>query len=219
MAVTGLLLVAFLLMHMFGNTKLFLGHEAFNEYSESLRSFLHPILPDMFFLWCFRIVLVLAIIIHVYCAISIWHTAKKAGGVAYAQFGKGTHRYVPTLMRWGGIGMVLFVVFHILQFTAEVVTVGYSGERGESGHIIDPAMRVINAFQPQYWYIFVIYLLAMVIVSYHVYHGVWSALTTLGANVSAKGLTILKVCSIVIALAIFVGFMVTPCAIITGVIR
>ena len=210
MAVSVMVRLMFQLMHMYGNTKLFISKEAFNEYSEHLRVFLEPIFPRMWFLWCFRMFMLLCIAVHMFCAITLWKRAKKnVGTKRYQSKGAGRGNYVAFAMRWGGITMILFLIAHILQFTAEVWHQGYAaGPRNEHGHIIDPATRVVLGFQV--WWVVLIYAVAMVAVCMHVAHGFQSAFMTFGLNTSKQARKILSAISGAIAALLFIGFMATP---------
>lgn len=209
MALTGLVLIMFLLMHMYGNTKIFISKAAFNEYSEHLRVFLEPIFPRMWFLWLFRAIMLVCIVVHMYCAITLWKRAKNNVGLTrYQSKGAGRGNYVSFAMRWGGVTIFLFIIAHILQFTAEVWHQGYSGPRNEHGHIIDPATRVVLGFQE--WWVVLIYAIAMFAVCMHVAHGFQSAFMTFGANTSKQARKMLTAISVAIAGLLFVGFMSTP---------
>ena len=113
-------------------------------------------------------------------------------------------------MRWGGVIIVGFLVFHLLQFTAQVVTTGF---RAGS----EPYDMVIASFSQ--WWVTLAYLVWVAIVCLHVRHGVWSALTTLGANTSAKARSFLNGLAWVIAIVLFVGFMIMPLAVQFGWVK
>lgn len=204
MAITGLVMIGFLLMHMYGNTKIFLGKDAFNEYSHHLRIFLEPIFPKMWFLWLFRIFMLVCILVHMYAAITLWGRAGKARAEAYKNSKFWSGPYVPFLMRWGGLTIFLFLIFHILQYTAEVVKVGYPSGAAS----ILPADRMVAGFTQ--WWVVLIYAVAMAFVCFHVAHGFWSAFATLGANVSKNARKVLNICAGVIAALLFIGFMAAP---------
>lgn len=218
MAVTGLFLILFLLMHMFGNLKLLLpdGKHHFNEYSEHLRNFLAPIMPHMWFLWLFRAILVVCFILHIWSAISLWKRNKTNVGMKRYNTYKGAS-YVSSIMRWGGVTILLFVLFHLANFTIEWITPGYSGTRRADGHIRDSADRVILGFGQ--WWMVLLYGLAMLAVCLHVWRGFWSAFATLGANVSKGAERVLNVCAAIIAALLFIGFMITPVMILAGMVH
>lgn len=214
MAVTGMILVAFLLMHMFGNTKLLIpgvGFQEFDEYSHSLREFLYPILPPKFFLTLFRIALLASVLIHMEAAVRLTfrdYDARMGLGRYFRQrYLAGS--FAARTMIWGGIIIVVGVIFHLLQFTAQVITVGYTGT-------IEPHMRVILAFQ--HWWMVLLYGVWMIAVCLHVWHGFYSAFCTLGARIGAFSEKVIKVCAWIVALLLYFGFMAAPIAILTGLV-
>ncbi|OYN90072.1 succinate dehydrogenase [Parenemella sanctibonifatiensis] len=209
MAITGLILIGFLLGHMAGNLKALAGQDAFNEYSHHLRVFLYPILPEKAFLWTIRIVLLAAVLLHMYSAAVLSGRLTKRRGPAYQHKARVQQSYASRTMRWGGVIIALFVIFHLLHFTAEIITPGFEAPT-------DPFSRVIGSFG--LWWVFVIYLIAMVAVCLHVQHGFWSAFATLGANVSPGARRIITTCAWVCAALLFIGFLIPPTLILTGVI-
>lgn len=218
MAVTGLILIGFLLMHAFGNFKLLIPDEGqeFNEYSHSLREFLYPILPPMLFLWAFRIFLLASVGLHLYSALKLtgrrWSST---GGSRYVTQKPATSRansYAARTMLWGGIIIVLFVIMHLLQFTAQVLTFGYP----DGTTTLEPYQRTVAGFSE--WWVVVVYAVAMLAVCVHIFHGFWSAFATLGANVSAKSQSVLRGLAMLISALLYFGFMIPPVLILFGVI-
>ena len=78
MALSGIVFILFVLAHMYGNLKAFSGHDAYNEYAEHLRTLGTPMLPRSGFLWIMRAVLIVALVVHVYAAATLWRRAKRA---------------------------------------------------------------------------------------------------------------------------------------------
>lgn len=114
MAVSGLLFIGFVLGHMYGNLKAFQGEETFNHYAEHLRSLGEPMLPHTGFLWIMRVGLIVALIVHVYAAATLWKRAKNARTIRY-QVKKSTGAiFASRLMRWGGVTLLLFLIWHLL---------------------------------------------------------------------------------------------------------
>lgn len=214
MAVTGLILVAFLLMHMFGNSKLLIpgvGAEEFDEYSHSLRRFLYPILPPMFFLWLFRLALLFSVVVHMIAAVQLTFRDYDATGLGrYFRQRYLAGSFAARTMIWGGIIIVVGVVFHLLQFTAEVITVNYPAGQAS----VAPHLRVVYGFEQ--WWLVALYAFWMLAVCLHVWHGFYSAFCTLGARVGAYSEKVIKVCAWIVALLLYFGFMVTPLAIAFG---
>ena len=213
MAVSGLIMIGYLLAHMYGNLKVFAGQEAFDEYAHHLRTLGEPILPYGGALWIIRIVLLVAIIAHVYSAVTLWKRDRKARGgtsrYASSKAKRGVQRsYASFTLRWGGIIIILFIVYHLLHLTWNVVAPGGASD--------SPYERLVNGFQ--IWWLVVIYTIALLAVGFHLRHGVWSALTTLGANTSATTHRRLNLLAYVVAIAITGGFLLVPFSILFGVV-
>ena len=215
MAVTGLILVAFLLAHMFGNFKMLLPDDGleFNEYSHWLREFGYPAFPPMVFLWLFRIVLLASIILHLWSAFRLRARANaNVGGSRYVTTRRMEKSYAARTMIWGGIIIVLFLVMHILQYTAQVLRFGYSDGVTD----LAPFDRVLAGFGE--WWVVLAYAVAMIAVCMHISHGFYSAFVTLGANTSKGSRKVLKALGNIVAGLLFVGFMLPPVLILIGVI-
>lgn len=210
MAVSGIIFVLFVLMHMYGNLKMFAGQAAFNGYAEHLRELGEPYLGYGWALWILRVALVVALLIHIDAAARLWLRARRARATKY-QAGRTAlaQTYASRTMRWGGVILLLFIIFHILQFTTMTV------ELGKAASADNPYTRVVYSFQE--WYVWLIYLIAMLALAMHIRHGVWSALATLGANKKRRQVMINMV-AIAVAAVIFIGFMAPPTAILFGLI-
>ena len=211
MAVTGLVMVGFLLMHMYGNLKVFLGADAFNHYAEWLKNdVLYPLMPHGTFIWVFRLVMLVAIVAHMYSAWVLTQRAHAARSTKYVNDKRIQQTYAARTMRWGGVLIALVLVFHLLQFTVQAVTTGFSAGA-------DPYTMVISSFR--LWWMVVLYAIWVAAVCMHVRHGVWSSLTTLGANTSPKARGVLNALAWIIAVLLFVGFMVMPLAVLFGMVN
>jgi succinate dehydrogenase / fumarate reductase, cytochrome b subunit len=211
MAVTGLILIGYLLAHMYGNLKVFAGPAAFNEYAHHLRTLGEPILPYSGVLWIIRVILLVSIFAHMYAAFTLWSRARKArGGVRRYHSNKarrGVQRtYASFTLRWGGVVIVLFVIYHLLHLTWNVIHPG--------GAAATPYDRVVNGFQ--IWSVVLGYTIAVIAVGLHVRHGTWSALTTLGANTSSLARQRLNVIAYAVAGLLTLGFLLPPFAILFG---
>jgi succinate dehydrogenase / fumarate reductase, cytochrome b subunit len=211
MAVTGLILISYLLAHMYGNLKAFAGPEAFNEYAHHLRTLGEAILPYSGALWVIRVVLIISVLGHMYAAFSLWSRARKArGGLRRYYSNKarlGVQRtYASFTLRWGGVVILLFVIYHLLHLTWNIVHPG--------GAAAEPYDRLVNGFQ--IWSVVLAYTIAVIAVGLHVRHGTWSALTTLGANTSSLARRRLNVLAYAVAGLLTVGFLLPPFAILFG---
>ncbi|MEV2274207.1 succinate dehydrogenase cytochrome b subunit [Nocardiopsis sp. NPDC049922] len=211
MAVTGAILVLYLIAHMYGNLKVFLGQEAFDGYAEGLRDLGYPLLPHEGFLWIARVVLLTAVLIHIYCAVVLTRRDNRArGGVSRYQVTKRVQRtYASYTMRWGGVLIALFVIFHILHLTVNVIAPGGASD--------SPYERLVNGFQPAYWYVTLFYVAAVIAAGFHLRHGIWSGAATLGANKADRQGKI-NVVAVAIALVVTVGFLLPPLAVTFGLV-
>lgn len=216
MAVTGLLFVGFVIAHMYGNLyKLFAGHLAFNEYSEHLRTMFEPILPRHGFLTIMEVVLGIAVILHVYSAAQLWRRAKAARPQPYVAKKAIAQSFSSKWMRWGGVFLLLFVIWHLLEFTIVKINVG-SGGQG-AAITADPYELTVHAFNV--WWLTLIYVVAMGALGMHLHHGIWSASQTLGFAPTTRARAIAKTVALVVAVIVAVGFVIPPLAIAFGGIK
>ncbi|SHJ18761.1 succinate dehydrogenase / fumarate reductase cytochrome b subunit [Tessaracoccus bendigoensis DSM 12906] len=214
MAVTGLIMIAFLLFHMYGNLKMFVGFEAFDHYAHWLKGatedggMLYPIIMQGQFIWIFRFVMVLAVLLHIWSAYTLSRQSIAVRGPKYVNDKRQAQTYSARTMRWGGVIVLAFLIFHLIQFT--IVPGSFGGNGAE------PHTMVLVGFQQ--WWMVALYAVCMVLVCMHIRHGFWSAFTTLGANTSPNARKWLNFLAIVVAVALFVGFMIMPVAVLFGVI-
>jgi succinate dehydrogenase / fumarate reductase cytochrome b subunit len=211
MAVTGIIFVGYVLLHMYGNLKAFSGQESFDEYAEHLRTFGEPILPRSGLLWVLRAVLILALVVHVAAAYKLWARASGARSHKYAVKRTAVATLSSRTMRWGGTFLLLFLVFHLLEFTFRAVTPG--------GDSPSPYQRLVNAFAPEVWWVTVIYLLAMLALAMHLRHGVWSAAQTLGLTNTVASRARWNLVGYAVAAVVAGGFTLVPLAILFGIIE
>jgi succinate dehydrogenase / fumarate reductase cytochrome b subunit len=210
MAASGLFFIGFVLTHMYGNLKAFSGHDAFNAYGEHLREIGEPLLPHGGLLWIMRGGLVAALVIHVACAVVLWHRAGKARTQRYA-VRRYTHSTLSSrTMRWGGLAILLFVVWHLLNFT--IGKVNPSG-----GATDDPYDLLVDTFD--LWWMTLIYLVAMVALGMHLHHGLWSAAQTLGLTNNERARRNFKIGGLLLAVVVTVGFSLVPIFVLAGVIQ
>jgi succinate dehydrogenase / fumarate reductase cytochrome b subunit len=209
MAVSGLIFIGFVLTHMYGNLKAFEGHDAFNEYAHHLRTFGEPMLPYTGLLWIIRVVLLGSLVVHVACAVALWRRAQHARPVKYVMKKNKHSTQASHLMRWGGVTLLLFIVWHLLNFT--IVKVNVTG-----GATNDPYNLLVDSFET--WWLTLIYLVAMAMLGAHLHHGIWSSLQTLGLTNNERSRARAKTFGFVLALIITVGFSLVPIFVLAGVI-
>ncbi|MCL2542238.1 MAG: succinate dehydrogenase cytochrome b subunit [Nocardioidaceae bacterium] len=203
MAVSGVLFVLFVLVHMYGNLHAFQGEKAFNDYAAYLRTIGEPVLPHSGYLWIQRVVLLVALVVHVGCAIVLAARASKARPQAYvAKRNRGSSASSRT-MRWGGLTILLFLIWHLLNFTVVKINPSNGHTGGDN-----PYRLLVDSFTTPW--VTVIYLIAMIALGFHLHHGTWSSLQTLGWTNSAKARVRAKAAGWVVAIVIAGGFSLVP---------
>ncbi|MET0287114.1 MAG: succinate dehydrogenase cytochrome b subunit [Polyangiales bacterium] len=204
MAVSGFVVVGWLFAHMLGNVAIFAGRDSYNAYAAFLAD-----RPPL--LWGQRIVLLGALAIHIHAAISLWAKSERARPVGYAKRTWLTTDYGARSMRWGGVTLLAFTVYHVLQ-----TTVGTTAHLGYAFVQRDVYNNTVQGFM--HGWVSAFYLLAMASLGLHLYHGVWSMTQSLGVEHPrydklrhglAWGLT----------LAIVAGFSTLPIAVLLGVLK
>ena len=211
MAVTGVILVGFVIAHMLGNLKIFAGPDEINAYSRFLREVGWPAVGDGQLLWFVRIVLLVSVTLHITAAAQLTRMSRAARPIGYTTKRDIETTWAARTMRWGGVILLAFIVFHLLHLTGGVVGFGEGQFKPFAVY-----QNVVAAFAV--WPIAVLYIVAMAVLCLHLDHGFWSMLQTLGWN-TARNEATLKIVSRVIAIILFIGFTSVPVAVITGWLR
>ena len=201
MAVTGLIMIGFLITHVLGNLQVFEGPTKINDYSAALRR-LGPLL------WLARAGLLVSVILHVIAAYQLTRRKQLARPVDYTERDPQVSTFAARTIRWGGVLVLVFVVLHLLHFTFGTIHPAFDHK--------DVYGNVVAAFQ--IWWVSLLYLVAMVVVGLHLYHGTWSSLRTLGLTRPSVDPLRRRVVT-VFAWAIFLGFSVIPIAVFLRLVR
>ncbi|MEA2690874.1 MAG: succinate dehydrogenase / fumarate reductase, cytochrome b subunit [Acidobacteriota bacterium] len=172
MAVSGIILFGFVLVHMIGNLKLYEGPKLLNSYAGFLRSVGSPAIPTSGLLWIARLVLLAAVVLHMWAAWQLTLMNRQARPAAYARRDVVHTTYASRTMRWGGIIILLFVVYHLLDLTWGVTNPAYIEK--------DVYHNVVASFSR--WWISLFYIVAQLALGLHLYHGLWSMFQSLGWN-------------------------------------
>ena len=208
MAVTGAILFLFVVGHLLGNLKIFEGPGAFNAYAEGLRTVGAPFFGRGRLLGVVRIVLLVAVIAHIWAAIATALASWRARPVAYARFETVETTYAARTMRWGGLLIFLYVLYHLLDLTFGRVNPSFVP--GDVYHNVVASLRV--------WPVAAAYVAAMVVLGLHLYHGTWSALQTLGLNRPPTG-GWRRGAAAAIAVIIAGLYISIPLAVLAGIVR
>jgi succinate dehydrogenase / fumarate reductase cytochrome b subunit len=207
MAVTGLIMVAFLLLHMLGNQKIFFGAVDFDHYAAWLRTIGEPVLHNTWYLWIQRVVLLAALVLHVTAAAQLSRRDLRARPVRYAHGQRPRATFATRTMRYGGVLLALFIVWHLLDLTVGVVNPDFDPN--------SPYHNVVQDFQV--WWINLIYIVAVVVLGIHINHGFWSASQTLGVNRGRDHA--IRIIGSTLAVVITLGFVLVPVGVMSGLVR
>ena len=199
MAVTGIIGLLFVIGHMVGNLQVFQGAERLNAYGHLLHGPLNEVL------WGARVVLLLALALHVVAAWQLTMRNRAARPVEYAVRTPQVSTLASRTLRWGGVLLLAFIVFHLLDLTIGTANPGFQ-EGNVYANLLGSMQRpLVAAF----------YIVAMAALALHLYHGAWSSLRTLGvAETSMSPLK--RRAALVIAVIVAAGFAVVPVAVVMG---
>ena len=201
MAVSGLLMVGYLITHVAANLLVFRGAALINGYSAILHG--QPAI-----LYSARAVLFVALVAHVWSAIVLTQRDRAARPVAYAKQEPQVATFASRTIRWGGLLILFFLVYHILHFTTGTVHPAFVEG--------DPHGNVVRAFRVPW--VAALYVVAMAAVGLHLFHGTWSAFHSLGLTRPSQNPLRHKT-SLLVAGAIWLGFTIIPLAVLAGIVK
>ena len=213
MAITGVLMIGFVVAHMVGNLKMYLGEEDLNHYAEFLNRLLYPIAPEGVVLWIMRGGLVTAVLLHIHAAYSLTQLNRRARPVKY-QSARDYQmaNFASRTMRWTGIIVLLFIIWHLLDLTLGVTnTIGTSGEFVKE----EVYANVVRSFERVPVAIF--YILANIALGVHLFHGTWSLFQSMGWN-NPRFNQWRRAIAIGVATIVVVGNVSFPVAVLAGIV-
>jgi succinate dehydrogenase / fumarate reductase cytochrome b subunit len=208
MAVTGLIWFGYLIAHLWGNLKIYAGPQFLNDYGGFLRTMGEPFFGFSQLLWVARIILIPAFIIHILAAIQLKTRDNASRPRGYAMRRNLESTWASRTMIWGGLFILLFVIYHILDFTFGAVNPSF--EEGNIYHNVVASFRL--------WPVALFYVLAMIAVGMHLWHGIWSMFQTLGLN-TARSNRLIRNAATFFALLLTVGNISIPLAVLAGFVR
>ena len=208
MALSGIVLLGYVLAHMVGNLKVFFGESHLDEYAEWLRDLGEPVFPRSFVLWAMRVVLAGAFVVHIVAAYQLTRMNQKARPVRYqSPRDYAAANFASRTMRWTGVIIALFVVFHLLDLTW-----GSANPDFVRGEVYD---NLFNSFERVP--VAIAYIIAMVALCFHIFHGAWAMFNSLGIN-NPKYNEWKRIFAAGFALVILVGNVSMPLLIVTGAV-
>ena len=205
MALTGIVLFGFVIGHMIGNLQVYLGPEVFNHYAELLRELGHGMA-----LWIARAGLLVAVGLHIWSAWRLTLMNSAARPVGYREVERRESTYASRTMRWSGVILLLFIVYHLLHFTIGVHAVHPQFVPGDAYH------NFVTGFQNPLVSGF--YILAMLALGLHLYHGAWSFMQTLGLS-HPRYDHLRYAFAALVTLVILAGNISFPVAVLTGFVH
>lgn len=181
MAITGIIGIGFVIMHMIGNLKVYLGKVDENGemvydidiYGEFLRDLLVPLAPRTTVLWALRIVLIVAVLLHIHAAYGLTVLNRKARAVKYQSARDyEVANFASRTMRWTGVIVALFILFHLADLTWGWVNPDFV--RGEVYRNLDASLSR--------WPVALVYIVGNLALGVHLFHGTWSLFQSMGWN-------------------------------------
>jgi succinate dehydrogenase / fumarate reductase cytochrome b subunit len=203
MGVTGLIGVGFVTVHALGNLLVFRGPDAINSYSRFLKS-------SGELLWALRIVLIVAVILHVVAAVQLSKLSLAARPVGYVKREPQAATIASRTMRWGGAFLLIFIILHILHFTTGTI------RPAGSFSTADVYANVVTSFR--IWWVALFYILAMIALGLHLFHGAWSSVRSIGVSPRSPHPMHRRI-SLVVAIFVWAAFTAIPVAVIAGWVR
>ena len=203
MAVTGLVLVGFVVAHMAGNLQMFMGPAAMHDYAVFLRSVLHGT-----GLWLARSVLLVAAALHIWAATSLTVENRAARPVAYRTWQPNASTLASRTMRWSGYLLLAYIIYHLLHMTLGTVHPDFWE--------MEPYHNLVRAFQSKV--VAFAYIGAMILLGFHLDHGLWSMARSLGLA-HPRYVKLVRSASAGLATLVVIGYLSVPVAVLMGVLR
>lgn len=207
MALTGVILFAYVVGHLVGNLQVFAGDggDRINHYAELLHS-------TGALLWVVRALLLLAVGLHIVASFQLWALNRAARPVSYYRKDDVPASYAARTMQWSGPIIAAFIVFHILHLTAGTVLPMAT----LSGGGMDVYSNIVNGFR--IWYVSLAYMVAVSLLGLHLFHGIWSMFQSLGIS-HPRYTPGIKKFAAVFAIVLTAGYLSIPVAVMAGIVR
>lgn len=200
MALTGGIGVGYLVAHMLGNLQVFAGAGKINAYAALLKS-------NVGLLWTARSILIAAVILHIVAAYQLARISLRSRPVGYKRWRPIGSDFASRTMRWTGPIVGIFIIYHLLHLT--------TGTLHPDFYEANVYQNIISGFQV--WYVSVIYIVAMLALSVHLYHGAWSMFESVGIN-HVKYNRLIRALATLVTVVVVVGFISIPVAVLLGFI-
>ena len=200
MGVTGIILLAYLFFHLLGNLQIYIGRGMLNNYAHLLH-----VAPHI--LWTVRLILIAAVALHILASIQLALQNYVARPTKYRKLAYDKASYASRTMMWSGPIVGAFVLYHVLHLT--------TGSVGPAFNPDDVYANVVAGFQV--WYVSLFYIVALVLLGFHIWHGAWSFFQSLGLNHPAYNRW-RRVFAIAFTLFVVIGNISIPISVLTGIV-
>lgn len=201
MAVTGFILFGFLILHMLGNLQVFLGREVMNHYAETLHG-------NMGLLWFARVVLLVSVVLHTWAAIQLTAVKAAARPVAYVKPGNVQGSIGSRTMMLSGPIIAIFVIGHLLHFTTGTIHPQFVELHAYENVVTGFANPIASG----------LYIVAMILVGFHLSHGIWSMFQSIGFS-HPRYTPLIKKFAAVFSWILIAGFIAVPISVLAGFVR
>jgi len=214
MAISGIAMMGFVLFHMIGNLKMYMGASALDHYAEFLQELLYPILPKQVMLWILRGGLVTMLILHLHAAWSLTRLNRHARAVKYqGPRDYQVAKFASRTMRWSGIIVLAYLVWHLLDFTFGTVNAVGTDGTFVRGEVYNNVVRSLD--RPL---VAAFYVVANILLGIHLFHGSWSIFQSMGWN-NPRFNNWRRAFATGFATIVVVGNVSFPIAVIAGIVK
>jgi len=201
MAVTGVVLFGYLVGHLAGNMQVYLGQQQMDDYA----AFLHS-MPAL--LWGVRLLLVVCVVMHIVASIQLTCLKQEARPVGYIKKKEVGSSYASRTMMWSGPIIAAFVIYHILDLTTGAVNTAQFRELHAYENLVYSFRRIpVSVF----------YIVAMLLLGAHLYHGLWSMFQSMGFS-HPRYTPLIKRAAAWVAILLVAGFISIPIAVLAGLV-
>jgi succinate dehydrogenase / fumarate reductase cytochrome b subunit len=200
MALTGAIGLGYLIAHVIGNLLVFRGPAKIDAYAGFLKS-------NLGLLWAARAILLVAVIAHIIAAFQLTRISQKSRPIRYKRWRSVGSDFASRTMRWTGPIVGIFIVYHLLHFTVGIVHPDF--HEGQVYHNVIAGFRV--------WYVSAFYIVAMLALFGHLYHGAWSMFQSIGLN-HPKYNKLVRTLTTIVTIFVVVGFISIPVAVLLRLI-
>jgi succinate dehydrogenase / fumarate reductase cytochrome b subunit len=212
MALTGIVLFGYVVLHLWGNLKIYDSPKTINDWGAFLRVFGDPVFGRSEVLWAIRVFLSVCLVLHIVAAVQLTRRDWASRPVGYQTRKSQESTYASRTMRWTGVLILLFIIYHVLDLTTGTLHPSNYAPFHE-GQIYS---NVVGDFRN--WFIALIYVAAVSMLGLHLFHGIGSFFHTMGLN-NSRSNRLWRGVATAIAVLLTIGNIAIPVSVLTGIIK